>query len=147
MGCIRSSPGMSSARAGPMKSSPATMARTRPSERAMSASAPPARRDGATSALLMSYIVPQWVSVPRADLLHLVEHAHALVDRVEEVRRHPDAAARPVVDDEPPLDELVVHAFGVAGVDRHVPAAPARLLRRPHGEAPVERAVQQRLRQ
>src|SRR4051794_24371373 len=76
---------------------------------------------------------------------HLAEQRAALVSRVVEVRRHADAAAGSVVDDESATDEFFVHPLRVTGVNRHVSAAPLRIVRRPYGEPPLERAFEERL--
>src|SRR3954465_3511013 len=102
---------------------------------------------GLATSVLMSSMLPSatGVSATGADAGHLVEQGLALLDRVVEVRRDADAAAGPVVDDELAGDELVVHAFGVAGVDRDVATALLRVMRGPDGEPALERAFEQRL--
>src|SRR2546421_8564544 len=129
-----------------MANSTAVTTTSRPSDRTMSASANFARRFRTTSPLpaVPGVTVP---SVTGADLLHLIEHSHALVVGVVEVRGDADAAARAVVDDKTTSDQLVMHALGVAGINRDVTAATQSFVRRAHREPSIERTLEQGLGQ
>src|SRR4051794_21723856 len=108
-----------SVRAGPINSNTAITTAIKPSERPMSLNVLAGRVDRTASMARAGS--PAGASPDNSG--HLVEQRRAFVGSVVEVRRGADAAARSIVDDEASLNELVVHVLGVAGVDRHVPAA------------------------
>src|SRR3954462_11989216 len=119
-----------SVRAGPINNNTAITTAIRPSERPMSVNVL-AGRVGCTTSMARAGS-PAGASPDKSG--HLIEQRRAFVGGVVEVRGGTDAAARAIVDEEASPDEFLVHMLGVAGVDRHVPAARLRVVRRAHGE-------------
>src|SRR5947209_18893199 len=81
------------------------------------------------------------------DLVHRPKEAFDLFIRGVEVGAHAKAAARAVVHEDAPRDELMQHALGVRDVDAHPARAPRRVVRCVHRPAAFERRLGQARRQ